>query len=65
MRHCLYCQHNSPHHLRDCPQCGMPLPNATMDAQLRQRQRRFFWFCIGLALFCLVMMLWLPRTILG
>ncbi|HBO9322757.1 TPA: protein DnrP, partial [Pseudomonas aeruginosa] len=22
---------------------------------------RFAWFCVGLALFCLGMMLWLPR----
>ncbi|MNW09189.1 hypothetical protein D3C71_2061280 [compost metagenome] len=65
MRHCLYCQHDTTDHLRDCPQCGMPLPAATVDARLRRRQRCFLWFCVGLTLFCLVMMLWLPRTILG
>jgi hypothetical protein len=38
----------------------MPLP--TNQPQLR-RQRRFLWFCIGLTLFCVVMMLWLPRSV--
>ncbi|AEB56180.1 DnrP protein [Ectopseudomonas mendocina NK-01] len=38
----------------------MPLP--ANQPQLR-RQRRFLWFCIGLTLFCVVMMLWLPRSV--
>ncbi|WP_370600329.1 protein DnrP [Pseudomonas nitroreducens] len=63
MRQCLYCQHESPEGHADCPQCGMPLPvDQTAARQRRQRrQRRFAWYCAFLALFCLVMMLWLPR----
>jgi hypothetical protein len=29
----------------------------------RRRQRRFLWFCIGLALFCAAMIVWLPRSL--
>jgi len=40
----------------------MPLPARSVQAGER-RQRRFLWFCIGLALFCALMILWLPRSI--
>jgi hypothetical protein len=40
----------------------MPLP-ALADQVGARRQRRFLWFCIGLALFCAGMILWLPRAI--
>lgn len=60
MRQCLYCQHESPEGHADCPQCGMPLP-VDQTAARQRRQRRFAWYCAFLALFCLAMMLWLPR----
>jgi|TARA_Y100000589_G_scaffold271524_1_gene264246 hypothetical protein len=39
----------------------MPLP-ALADGAGARRQRRFLWFCIALALFCAVMIAWLPRS---
>lgn len=60
MRQCLYCQHDSPDEHADCPQCGMPLP-VEQELARQRRLRRFAWYCAFLALFCLVMMIWLPR----
>jgi hypothetical protein len=40
----------------------MPLP-ALADTAGERRQRRFLWFCIGLTVFCAVMVVWLPRSI--
>jgi hypothetical protein len=40
----------------------MPLP-ALADTAGERRQSRFFWFCIGLAIFCAVMIVWLPRNL--
>ena len=57
---CLYCQRPQPEQAIACGDCGMPLPT---DKPQQRRQRRFLWFCIALALFCLVMMLWLPRSL--
>ena len=59
-RTCLYCQRTQPDAAQNCGDCGMPLP--TQRPQQR-RQRRFLWFCIGLTLFCVAMMLWLPRSV--
>ncbi|MBH3340270.1 protein DnrP [Pseudomonas sp. UBA7530] len=59
-RTCLYCQRPQPASALECGDCGMPLP--THLPQLR-RQRRFLWFCMGLTVFCVVMMLWLPRSV--
>lgn len=61
MPRCLYCQHDNPSQTSDCSGCGMPLPVDT-EAAAARRQRRFLWFCIGLTLFCILMMLWLPRS---
>lgn len=60
MRQCLYCQHDSDDTHEDCPQCGTPLPIDQERARQR-RLRRFAWYCAFLTLFCLVMMIWLPR----
>jgi hypothetical protein len=40
----------------------MPLP-ALADGAGERRQRRVMWFCIGLTVFCAVMIVWLPRSI--
>ncbi|MBH9344126.1 protein DnrP [Pseudomonas aeruginosa] len=63
MRQCLYCLHQTEGAERAGEQCGMPRPRAAPRQLQRRRQRRFAWFCAGLALFCLGMMLWLPRNI--
>lgn len=62
MPHCLYCQHAAPPGAHDCPHCGMPLP-ANAELARRRRLRRFQWFCVGLTVFCGVMIYWLPRTL--
>ncbi|WP_307652783.1 hypothetical protein [Pseudomonas mucidolens] len=38
----------------------MALPASGASLQAR-RLRRFQWFCLGLALFCIAMFFWLPR----
>lgn len=62
MSQCLYCQRETQHPQANCAHCGMPLPTQTDSINLR-RQQRFMWFCIGLALFCAVMSVWLPRSL--
>lgn len=57
---CLYCQQDNGSRASHCQHCGMPLPTAAAQLGAR-RQRRFLWFCIGLTLFCLAMVVWLPR----
>ncbi|MCF6757927.1 MAG: hypothetical protein AB1532_07295 [Pseudomonadota bacterium] len=63
MAACLYCQRDNPSGQDECRHCGMPLP-ALADGAGARRQRRFLWFCIALALFCAVMIAWLPRSML-
>ncbi|WP_283162978.1 hypothetical protein [Bordetella genomosp. 2] len=40
----------------------MPLPTQAERARQR-RLRRFQGFCVGLTLFCVLMIYWLPRTL--
>lgn len=51
-----------PSDAHTCHHCGMPLPAAAHRAR-QQRLRRFQWFCAGLALFCALMIYWLPRSL--
>ena len=60
MPRCLYCQQDNPPNEAECSNCGMPLPEHA-DSAPERRQRRFLWFCIGLSIFCAVMIVWLPR----
>ena len=62
MPKCLYCQQDNPPGEAECDNCGMPLP-ALSDGAGERRQRRVMWFCIGLTVFCAVMIVWLPRSI--
>ncbi|PAU63595.1 DnrP protein [Pseudomonas indica] len=62
MANCLYCGEEHPAGTIACRRCGMPLPVRT-DGAAARRQRRFLWFCIGLALFCAAMIVWLPRSL--
>ncbi|UCZ85760.1 protein DnrP [Pseudomonas sp. L5B5] len=57
---CLYCQQPNALQASHCQHCGMPLPAKAAQAGIR-RQRRFMGFCLALTLFCLAMVLWLPR----
>ncbi|MDD0987486.1 protein DnrP [Pseudomonas shahriarae] len=60
VRVCLYCQHANPPTQTACERCAMPLPASTAYLEAR-RLKRFQWFCLGLAVFCIVMFFWLPR----
>ncbi|MBP8185549.1 MAG: DnrP protein [Pseudomonas sp.] len=62
MRQCLYCQRDNPSAEVECCHCGMSLPTPA-DTLNARSQQRFMWFCIGLALFCAVMSVWLPRSL--
>ena len=57
---CLYCQHANPPTQPACERCAMPLPASTAHLEAR-RLKRFQGFCLGLAVFCIVMFFWLPR----
>ena len=60
VRVCLYCQHANPPTQTACERCAMPLPASTASLEAR-RLKRFPWFCLGLAVFCITMFFWLPR----
>lgn len=60
VRVCLYCQYANPPTQTACERCAMPLPASTAHLEAR-RLKRFQWFCLGLAVFCIVMFFWLPR----
>ena len=60
MKTCLYCQQSNADVREACAGCGTSLPGADASLQAR-RLRRFQWFCLGLALFCIAMFFWLPR----
>lgn len=60
VRACLYCQHANPPTQTACERCAMPLPASTAHLEA-WRLKRFQWFCLGLAVFCIVMFFWLPR----
>lgn len=53
---CPHCQATITPDATLCIACGMPI-----EMPLQQRQRRFRRNVILLAVFCLVMIVWLPR----
>jgi predicted nucleic acid-binding Zn ribbon protein len=56
---CLYCGKAIPDDVAECPHCGA----VSHFQQLGYRhgaRRRFFWFVVAVALFCLVVALWAP-----
>lgn len=56
---CHYCQKKQNPGADTCDFCGMPTPLSTTKA----RQSQFSLWLIAIALFCLTMVLWLPRHI--
>jgi len=57
---CLYCQAKSPVTDKQCRQCGMPL--ALKHPENKNRRLRFFAkVFVLIAVFCLVMVAYLPR----
>lgn len=56
---CLYCGGSLEDTLERCPHCGAPSHFVRLAAQ--RRQRRFVLAFIAVALFCLLMILVLPR----
>jgi len=57
---CLYCQTKNANVSGNCENCGMPLAKDHPDGD-KSRQRFFvkaFW---GIVIFCIVMMIYLPR----
>ncbi|MCP5325156.1 MAG: DnrP protein [Oceanospirillaceae bacterium] len=59
---CFYCHHKNDQHLDLCPHCGMPRL-LRRPWQGRGKQVLFqYWFWL-VVVFCLVMVVWLPRTI--
>lgn len=56
---CLYCGQPLADTLEQCPHCGAPSHFVRLAA--RRRQRQFVLAFIAIALFCLLMILVLPR----
>lgn len=57
---CLYCQAKNEADQENCQHCGMPLAKDHPDGE-KSRQRFFvkaFW---GIVIFCIVMVIYLPR----
>jgi hypothetical protein len=57
---CLYCQTKNDAENQQCSHCGMPLANAHPEGE-KTRQGFFvkaFW---GIVIFCIIMMIYLPR----
>jgi len=57
---CEYCNHEFEDQnleLEDCPHCGEPL----LDDTTQDSIRRFKWYFVGIVVFCIVMILYLPR----
>ena len=57
---CLYCNSDNMCQAINCTNCGMPLAKIHPNSR-GQLQRRFKWSFIAIALFCLIMMAYLPR----
>lgn len=57
---CEHCNHEFEDEnleLEDCPHCGEPL----LDDSTQDSIRRFKWYFVGIVVFCIVMMFYLPR----
>lgn len=57
---CEHCDHeitDQTEDLEDCPECGEPL----LDDSTEDSIRRFKWYFVGIVIFCIVMILYLPR----
>ena len=48
---------NELEHMEDCPHCGEPL----VDENTQDSISRFKWYFVGIVVFCIVMMFYLPR----
>lgn len=53
---CQHCSGSVEAADNSCPNCGIPLP----PNHDKQRQKRFVVWFIGLVIFCVFIMLWLP-----
>ena len=57
---CLYCGGDVPAHSADCPHCGAP-SHFQQQGENPRRRRRFIIYVILVSLFCLAMIVYLPR----
>ncbi len=63
-RECNHCGQRIDDDAERCPYCGTPTA-ARRDADFVPRQRRFVLLFVALAVFCAIMILWLPRVLRG
>ncbi len=59
---CNHCGQAFDEEKRFCPYCNTPTPQQK-DREAAETQKKFIRFLIVLAVFCIIMMLWLPRDI--
>ncbi len=57
---CEHCNHefeDQNQEFDECPQCGEPL----LDDNTQDSIKRFKWYFVGIVVFCIIMILYLPR----
>lgn len=59
---CNHCGNTFDEEMRFCPYCNTPTPKQK-DLETAGTQKNFIRFLVILVVFCIVMMLWLPRDI--
>jgi len=59
---CNHCGHKFEEQQNYCPSCRTPTP-AQQDLDLNAVKKKFIYFFIGVIVFCIVMIAWLPRVI--
>ncbi|GLX76934.1 hypothetical protein tinsulaeT_02740 [Thalassotalea insulae] len=58
---CLYCQTPNDSQNTHCQNCGMAMPKKHPESA-KVKQKLFKYFFWAIALFCLIMMFYLPRS---
>lgn len=59
---CNHCGQAFDEEIRVCPCCKTPTPHQK-DLETAKIQKKFIRFFVILVIFCIIMMLWLPRDI--
>lgn len=58
--HCNHCGRVIDEEMRFCPYCNTPTPKQK-ELETRETQKRFIRYFLILIIFCIIMVLWLPR----
>lgn len=59
---CNHCGEHFDEEVRYCPYCSTPTPKQK-DLDTAETQKKFIRYFVILVIFCIVMVLWLPREL--